>query len=323
MPSEVYFTPDDTIIEERSEDEEQEAAKKEAADTTKVGSDSTRQKGSTERAEGSSPQQADAASELRWHEILALLSCFIGPIFGAWLLHTIRFQLSRPSEGLVSDYNLSIFLLAAEARPVSHVLTLIQSRTLYLQRIVATNPHAPQPSETSVPKEVLARLDELESHAALAVTEAKAKAEEPKAPQVVTEVRKSIQPELDALNRAVRRYEKRATVFNLQIETQLRDLESRTKDALSLAAAAERGRKGSASVLMDFLAALVVVPVQTMLTLSSAALTIPKAALENGSRLIQEYLEALWGMIHLSKGKKKGKEKEREVAVKRKVKRNE
>ena len=48
-------------------------------------------------------------------------------MLGAYLLHTIRGQLTRPSEGLVSDYNLTIFLCAAEIRPVSHLIKMIHA----------------------------------------------------------------------------------------------------------------------------------------------------------------------------------------------------
>ena len=194
---------------------------------------------------------------------------------------------------------------------------------MYLQRIVATNPHAQQPRDIAVSKEILARLDELESHAASAVTEAKSKADEVRAPQIVAEVRKSIQPELDALNRAVRRYEKRATVSNMQIEAQMRDLESRTRDALSLAAAAERGRTGSAALLMDFLAALLVVPAQTILALSSVLLAVPKSVAESTFGFLKGYYDIVWERFGLRRGKKKGKEKEKEGPIKRKAKRTE
>ena len=64
------------------------------------------------------PAHEAATNELYTHEVLALLSCFLFPLLGAYLLHTIRSQLSRPSEGLVSNYNLTIFLLASELRYV-------------------------------------------------------------------------------------------------------------------------------------------------------------------------------------------------------------
>lgn len=79
--------------------------------------------------------------ELFRHEVLALLSCFVTPIIGAYLLHALRSQLTRPSEGLVSNFNLAVFILAAEVRPLRHFLQLVQARTLHLQRIVHANPY--------------------------------------------------------------------------------------------------------------------------------------------------------------------------------------
>lgn len=86
-------------------------------------------------------RQDKALKELFRHEVLALLSCFLTPIIGAYLLHALRNQLTRPSEGLVSNFNLAVFILAAEVRPLRHFLQLVQARTLHLQRIVHANPY--------------------------------------------------------------------------------------------------------------------------------------------------------------------------------------
>jgi hypothetical protein len=93
------------------------------------------QRQSTERT-NTSQEQEDAAANLRQHEMLALVSTFLFPAGAAYLLHVIRGQLSRPSEGLVSDYNLTIFLLAAEIRPIRQLIRLFTHRTIHLQRIV-------------------------------------------------------------------------------------------------------------------------------------------------------------------------------------------
>jgi hypothetical protein len=86
------------------------------------------------------------------------------------------------------------------------------------------------------------------------------------------EVRRTLQPDLDALNRAVRRYEKRATMQTMQTESRLVDLEIRLNDALSLAAAAaasgQRSRHGFAAILVDWICAGVVLPMQAMLALA-------------------------------------------------------
>ncbi|EEY22565.1 conserved hypothetical protein [Verticillium alfalfae VaMs.102] len=113
---------------------------------------------------------SDALAELYLHEVLALASCFFFPILGAYLLHTIRAQLSRPSEGLVSNYNLSIFLLAAELRPMSHMIRLVQSRTLRLQRYVHENPYSQVAANSTHIATLQERIEALEARPASATT---------------------------------------------------------------------------------------------------------------------------------------------------------
>lgn len=196
--------------------------------------------------------QEAAVNELYVHEVLALFSCFLSPALGAYLLHAIRAQLSRPSEGLMTDFNITVFLLAAELRPISHALKLIQARTLHLQRIVQSTPMAR--SAMLQLEEMRTRLVQLEVRAeateeAAASTLASAnqqaqrngsQGDKKKEAAIIREVRNAIQPELDALNRAVRRYEKKATVLALQTESRLGNIYTRLNDAISLAAAAAK-----------------------------------------------------------------------------------
>lgn len=201
--------------------------------------------------------------------------CFLFPAGGAWLLHHIRGQLTRPSEGLVSNYNLTIFLLASELRPLSHLIKLVQARTLHLQRIVNTNTYntASNSSSSAAINDLQDRLTEIENH----ITDTNTNgtnyaATKSPTPDLITQVRKTLQPDLDALNRAVRRYEKRTTLLSLQTESRLQDLEKRLGDAITLAAAAERSsqssrprrRSGVGLVfnLFDDVAAVVSLPIQ-------------------------------------------------------------
>ena len=258
-------------------------------------------------------QQADAASELRVHELLALFSCFLCPMLGAWLLHAIRSSLSRPSEGLVSDYNLSIFLLAAEVRPLSHLLKLVQAHTLHLQRIVAVNPHATPPAELAVLPEIRTRLDELEAHVASTTTSPPV----PDAanPDLIAAIRKVVQPDLDAITRAIRRYEKRATVLGMQTDARMQDLEARVKDSLTLAAAAERKnteRKGSAMALLNFACACVVVPARTLWAILTSAAAMPAVVYSSSMRWLEEFAESFVRKAKGRKGPAKDKERERE-----------
>ncbi|KAF2086992.1 hypothetical protein K490DRAFT_23225, partial [Saccharata proteae CBS 121410] len=226
-----------------------------------------------------SPHYKAAIRELRQDELMALAACFFGPVVGAYLLHSIRDSLSRPSEGLVSDYNLTIFLLAAEIRPVSHLIRMLQARTLYLQKVVRDenlDPDAPKPSSDSnaTTQDLNKRVAELETHLAdIAATNTSIKEGKTgsfknnvtSSSEVVGQVRQSFQPQLDALNRAVRRYEKRATTQTMVTEARLQDLETRLKDALSLAAAAAQYKQkqpGFALLLLDWISALFMVPLQ-------------------------------------------------------------
>ncbi|KAL1878984.1 hypothetical protein Plec18167_004279 [Paecilomyces lecythidis] len=239
-----------------------------------------------------------ANKELRIHELAALASCFVFPVIGTWLLHAIRSKLSRPSEGLVSNYNLTIFLLASEIRPFSHLLKMVQGRTLFLQRVVASSPFEEDRIDTNKVVDIAKRLDELEAYvankAAERIPDSGKAPETSSAPdmsqqvvmQATSEVRRGLQPELDALNRAMRRYEKRTTLTNLQIESELQKLETRVQDAIALAAAAQRstagGHQNYALILLDWVCAIVVLPVQATWALASMP-----------SRI------ATWGLFHV------------------------
>ncbi len=214
-----------------------------------------------------------AQGELRTHEMLAFVSCFVSPLLAAWLLHGIRSQLSRPSEGLVSNYNLTIFLLMAEIRPLSHLLKMIQQRTLFLQRRV--NLERPQdPTKVEEPNfnDLRTRIEDLEAHVADGIASKDQTPPESSdmvvakaSSQASLELRRSMQPELDALNRAMRRYEKRSTISAVQHEARMQELETRVKDVVVLAAAAQRNAdqqpRNYILILTNWLCALVVVPV--------------------------------------------------------------
>ena len=267
------FYPNSTIIEEEDGEDQDEQSR--VVDTPNK---------SPRRNSPQSQALEGAESELRIHELTALFACFVFPAVGAWLLHAIRGQLSRPSEGLVSNYNLTIFLLGAELRPLSHLIKMVQSRTLHLQKVVNSHAFESEKVDNDMVRDLSKRLNELEAHVAdrSAVNASNGNGSLPSSGQVSTEVRKNLQPELDALNRAVRRYEKRATILAMQTEARLQDLESRMADAITLAAAAERStsqsQRGPAAILLDWACAAVVLPTQTAWTVmrlpAKVALTV-------------------------------------------------
>lgn len=179
--------------------------------------------------------QSSAREELRRTELVAFAACFFGPLLGAYLLHNIRSRFShRTQDDIVTDLNLTIYVMGAELRPISRLMKMVNERTLHLQRIVKaesqdySRPSSPQ----SVPQrlaELEARFDgPLQSNSNVDIT------------KITAEVRQSIQLQLDALNRAVRKYEKRHMAQSIQIEARFQEIDVRLRDTLSLAAAAAR-----------------------------------------------------------------------------------
>lgn len=232
----------------------------------------------TGQKQRSTPQQA-ALRELYRHEALALVACLLLPLISAYLLHAIRSQLSRPSEGLVSNYNLTIFLLISELRVFSHMIKLVQSRTLHLQRVVHGSPFASPAGgiNSAEVEEIVGRIERLEARSAadeaLALEQGAGRPDSARAKQealMTRDVRNAIQPELDALNRAVRRYEKKATLLQLQTEARFSSLENRLDDAIALAAAAEKNSVASRNLVaraIESATAIVLFPFHAMLQL--------------------------------------------------------
>ncbi|ELR09477.1 hypothetical protein GMDG_00659 [Pseudogymnoascus destructans 20631-21] len=183
-----------------------------------------------------SPQHAreiatytSATNELRTHELLALLSCVILPLLSAGLLHILRNYLRAGASGLVSDFNLVAFMLAAEIRPVGQLLRLVRARTLWLQRVVKVDPRTGVDERQDGEIEMLRRRVEVleQQQQQQQGSAAGGEGEEEVIARVREEVRKATRQEVEALSRAVRRYEKRAAVLAGRVEGRLGEVEGR------------------------------------------------------------------------------------------------
>lgn len=249
----------DVVIEEESDDESYQDGQSNLDNVPEE--ETSRSKIDEIAPEKQSPsvKQQTALSELYLHEVMALLSCFSLPLISAYVLHMIRSQLSRPSEGLVSNFNLTIFILVSELRVLSHIIKLVQARTLYLQRVVHSNPYGALPTANSLRiNAILERLEVLESDAGSrnVLQEEDDETESTKtAAQEATlakDVRNAIQPELDALNRAVRRYEKKSTLLQSHVDAHFVAMDARVEDAIALAAVAAKNSSQSSILVRGF-----------------------------------------------------------------------
>ena len=198
-----------------------------------------------------------ALAELYTHEILAQILIFAAPLMAASFIYSAGNQLGRP-DGLVPNFGLKFFMVVAQAGTVRHVFRLLKARALHLQRIVPVNPYL---TETASPAQVQAlagRLAELEERLLDVSRMATKTALTGGAPgsgnleaRLVQSVRNTIQPDLDALNRAVRRYEKKAAVLASLTEDRLSDIDGRLNDAISLSAVVARNTSLRGSILAD------------------------------------------------------------------------
>ncbi|KAI7319033.1 hypothetical protein KC315_g9867 [Hortaea werneckii] len=214
-------------------------------------------------------KRVDASADLRKQELLALLATFIFPALSAYLLHVIRAQLSRPSTGLVSDYNLSIFFLAAEIKPCRQLARLVANRTLHLQRTVTglEDPFASTLQDKSTIADLTNRITDLEAkmseHNILPQTISLAQKTD--VHELSAELRKRYEPRIDGLERAVRRYEKRTVALTMATEARLQQLETQLQDALSLAAVAAQHNERSSPFrsLWETTVAIIIWPFKT------------------------------------------------------------
>ncbi|KAM3588782.1 hypothetical protein VKS41_001220 [Umbelopsis sp. WA50703] len=72
------------------------------------------------------------ARELRQHELAGLLLVVLSPILAGLSLQYSRRFLSN-QERYLSSFNIVVFVLAAEIKPMVHCMTMLKDRTLYLQ----------------------------------------------------------------------------------------------------------------------------------------------------------------------------------------------
>lgn len=104
-----------------------------------------------------------AEHELRLHEAFAFALCVAGPLIGAYILHIIRASLSDSADEMVSGLHLTLFVLAAELRPLRHILKMVQSRTVHLQRSLRDDPFSVAKIDDRAVLELTRRMEDTES----------------------------------------------------------------------------------------------------------------------------------------------------------------
>lgn len=142
-----------------------------------------------------------AAANLRRTELFAFSFCIISPLVGGYLLHYIREFLSRPSEGLVSTFNITLFVMAAEMRPTMKLMEMIKQRSLHLQKIVhqdmlEATANNPPSSNVEALNHKIEQLENVIDELRVSIVRVQSGREE-----VASGIREGVRADVEALNR--------------------------------------------------------------------------------------------------------------------------
>lgn len=234
-----------------------------------------------------------AARSLRWHEKFALGWCCLFPVLAAFLLHSIRGQLSRRSEGLLSNYNLLIFVGAAELKPVAHFIKMLHNSTIRKQQIVANNPYEQRKQREQDFEALHDRINELETRLSAREAASTNNVEQEQATiksvetLVMRNYRDKVQPEVESVTRAMRRYEKKLSNIIDQIDIRLEYLDQRSNDAIALAAVAARQKNNQGGVIswaFEQALAMFLLPFQAAVTVLTFPFTTISSLLGRASK---------------------------------------
>ncbi|BFZ53041.1 hypothetical protein PYCC9005_000064 [Savitreella phatthalungensis] len=188
------------------------------------------------------PEQRGAYDSLRRATFNAFLGLVLGPVLGALLLNYVRSVMARPANGLISNFNIGIFVLSAEIRPIRLTYYYLVHRSDEFQKQLVDAPESRYEAMSSVVlslQEEVGRLKmELERQAISAAgQEARqrrpsasvkqgATAALPDKEQIAAAASAAAQGEVDALKRALRRYERHDQQLKDQWERRLQDIET-------------------------------------------------------------------------------------------------
>ncbi|KAK9467412.1 hypothetical protein V1512DRAFT_261136 [Lipomyces arxii] len=148
-----------------------------------------------------------AISNLARTELASVFACFLGPLAGGVMLHVVRGQLRSGGSGLVSDFNITLFVLSAGVRGVLVASEYVQHRTSVLHQVVRTQPLSKVEILELKMQNLELRVDGVEDEHAL---------DEP-----------HLRSDVDALTRTMRRYERQQAEMMAFFNGKLHDLDSK------------------------------------------------------------------------------------------------
>lgn len=159
-------------------------------------------------------KRAMIAQELRRHEVAGLIWVTLSPAIAGYTLQYSRYLLSSVDK-YISAFNVTVFILAASIRPLSHALTLLSERTLYLQSEMLVSETQVEQLQTKV--DILEK--ELDSLRRAYATK-----------KDLGQVAEDINPALQQLSKSLRRFEKRESVLKQWTEEQFSNIDFKVRE---------------------------------------------------------------------------------------------
>ncbi|KAK9481113.1 hypothetical protein V1514DRAFT_274637 [Lipomyces japonicus] len=151
----------------------------------------------------------NASIKLAQWESFLLMLCFVGPVLGGYILSVLRsFLTSNSAENFVSNFNITLFVLTACIRGVLILINQVETRTKTLKELAQT------------PKK--SRITELENeveelHQIIKTLESSV--------EKASSVAQAQRPDIDALTRAIKRYERNEIIKTQEFESRIEPLE--------------------------------------------------------------------------------------------------
>ncbi|KAI7873529.1 uncharacterized protein EV154DRAFT_430746 [Mucor mucedo] len=153
-------------------------------------------------------------AELRRHELAGLIWVTVSPAIAGYTLQYSRYLLSNVDK-YISAFNVTVFILAASIKPVSHIMALLQERTLFLQSEAIVTDTQVQVLQT--------RLDTLEKEL-FGLRKAFVTKKD------LGQVTEEINPTLHQLAKALKRFEKRDISLRSWTEEQFTALDLKVRE---------------------------------------------------------------------------------------------
>ncbi|GAA5946886.1 hypothetical protein JCM3765_002060 [Sporobolomyces pararoseus] len=163
-------------------------------------------------------QRNRSISILRRNELISLLSTFLVPFLGSYLLHYVKRLLSDPDR-YVNDSLINMFMIATSVKPFLHLISLLKNHSLYHQEQV----HYPSTKIHSLEL----RLTKLESDL-LQLSRAFATKSDVRA------LRDGVDIPLTQLSKAVKKFNRKEEFFRLSSEEKFGILENKIQELVEV-----------------------------------------------------------------------------------------